>query len=667
MKQVVSISLGAAARNYQFRTQIFGQELQVQRIGTDGNLAQAKAFVQESDGLAVAIGLGDATSLTKNDFSQLAAMARQTPVVDGSLLHKTFGRWAVKRAADKLKGLFNQRRILVLKGLEAYQMTQVLATYEPELRFADPLFATKLAFTPALQSLKQLELYAQLGAKFANLNLNLSKLILPKLKLPQQPALTSAAFAELFAWAEIVVGDFATLQAIAPQDLPGLTIFTDAPSRAEIEDLGKRGVVRLITTSPSLSAEHPFVAMDVLEALVVALQEKPGPLAEATVLDFISAAQWEPTIQELNPAPKKPSFAFVVHPLVPRHIYSNPRFSFTRHFPAVLVEKAAAYLPPFYLSRIRGIRSKATGAEMEGILISLGATPGEMLRRPPEFTYRQLVEAAKMAEKMGAKIMGLGAFTSVVGDAGITVAKQSAIGITSGNSLTVAATLEAAKQAVRLMGGRVDKGRAMVVGATGSIGAVCARLLALAIKDVILIAPRPERLLALKQQIEKETPGAQVLAATDPNPYIGEADLIVTTTSALTGGIINLALLKPGAVVCDVARPPNVHKEEAAGRPDILVIDSGEIRLPGEPDFGVDIDLPPGVAYACLAETALLAMEGKFGDYTLGRTIEMERVKEMYRLMQKHGLELAGLRSFGQYLSEAEIAEKRRLADERRS
>jgi predicted amino acid dehydrogenase len=217
-----------------------------------------------------------------------------------------------------------------------------------------------------------------------------------------------------------------------------------------------------------------------------------------------------------------------------------------------------------------------------------------------------------------------------------------------------------------MKGGRAEHVRTVVIGATGSIGAVCARLLAQAIGDVVLIAPRPERLLALKQTIERETPGARVVAATHADAYVGDADLIVTTTSALTGKTINIDKLKPGAVVCDVARPPDVREQDAARRPDVLVIESGEIRLPGDPDFGFDIDMPAGTAYACLSETALLAMDGKFGDYTLGRNIEMARVKEMYRLMQKHGLELAGLRSFGRYITDADIAEKRRLTAERR-
>jgi hypothetical protein len=142
--------------------------------------------------------------------------------------------------------------------------------------------------------------------------------------------------------------------------------------------------------------------------------------------------------------------------------------------------------------------------------------------------------------------------------------------------------------------------------------------------------------------------------------------LVVTTTTAIGQKVIDVLQLKPGCVVCDVARPPDVKEEDAQLRPDVLIVEAGEILLPGEPDFGFDIGLPPGVAYACLAEAALLAMEGRFENFTLGRNIEMEKVKEIYRLMNKHGLQLEGLRSFGQYVSDQEIAAKRELADELR-
>ena len=140
---------------------------------------------------------------------------------------------------------------------------------------------------------------------------------------------------------------------------------------------------------------------------------------------------------------------------------------------------------------------------MEGDLYTLGATPRQMMKRDPSFTYRRLEQVAREAQERGDRIVGLGAFTSVVGDAGKTVAHNADIPITSGNSLTVAATLETAKQAALKLGVTdLTHGNAMVIGATGSIGSVCSRLLAQALGGVTLVAPRPERLIALKRQIE---------------------------------------------------------------------------------------------------------------------------------------------------------------------
>jgi hypothetical protein len=63
----------------------------------------------------------------------------------------------------------------------------------------------------------------------------------------------------------------------------------------------------------------------------------------------------------------------------------------------------------------------------------------------------------------------------------------------------------------------------------------------------------------------------------------------------------------------------------------------------------------------------LLAMEGRFEDYTLGRDISLERVKEIYRLFKKHNFQLAGLRSFGKYITDEDVRVKRHLADQLRS
>jgi predicted amino acid dehydrogenase len=408
----------------------------------------------------------------------------------------------------------------------------------------------------------------------------------------------------------------------------------------------------------------------VVEAVLVASRPSADlPLDEDTYLDLIADLDWAPAVRYLQPAEASVNrFAFVIHPLSVRFIHGYPPFRWTRVLPDGLVEAVAAFMPPVFVSRITGARSAATGQRVEGFLISLGATPRQMMARGERFTYTRLNQAARMAERLGARIMGLGAFTSVVGDAGVTVAHEADIAITSGNSLTVAATLEAAKQAALKMGATdLRHGKALVVGATGSIGAVCARLLAQAIHDVVLVSVEPEKLIELKRRIQAETPGSRVTIATRTEHVIGDCDLIVAATSAFGQRVIDITRCKPGAVVCDVARPPDISEAEAALRPDVLVIESGEVVIPGNVDIGYDIGLPPGTSYACLAETALLAMEGRFEDYTLGRQIEMDRVKEIYRLFKKHGFALAGLRSFGRSIDDTDLEERRRLANELRS
>jgi predicted amino acid dehydrogenase len=358
-------------------------------------------------------------------------------------------------------------------------------------------------------------------------------------------------------------------------------------------------------------------------------------------------------------------FAFVLHPLTVEYLSNHPRYAYTRHLPRKLVELTAAHMPARLVGTVKGGRSAATGHPADGLIYALGATPRQMLTRPPEFTYKRLDAAVRDAAKRGARIVGLGAFTKVVGDAGVTVARRAPIPVTTGNSLTIAATLETAKLTAKRMGwADLARGKAMVVGATGAIGSVCSRLLAAAVKDVVLVSIEPPRLEALKRTILEEVPDATVVTDVSTAPWVGQCDLIVTATSAFGLRVLDVSQCKPGAVILDVALPPDISAEEAAVRPDVLVVESGEVLIPGPVKFSFDIGLPPGVAYACLAEAALLAMEERYECFTLGRDVAPQRVKEIYRLFRKHGFQIAPLRSFGQLLTDELVAGKRARADE---
>jgi predicted amino acid dehydrogenase len=664
MKRIVSISLGSSQRDYQLVTTVLGQHIDVRRIGTNGDVARATELVREHDGVVDAIGLGGLTPVFRvgparyphRQALSIAAGARRTPVVDGGMLKATLERWAVQKAADMVRGIFNYRRVLITSGIERYPMAAALARFAGELRCADPIVHLGLSFLPPPRSLRQLEIYAATTLPF--LALLPYKYVHP-VALGQEGHSSRAE--ALFQWADVIAGDFAYIRRFAPADLRGKVIVTDDPSPDELDDMAARGVATLVTMTPPLSDERPFVGTDVLEAIVVAVQESGTQPREAEALDFIDATGWGPTVEHLNPRRARPKFAFVTHTPARHTQASQPRAGLTGYLSRRLAENRTA---PRYLAHIRGIRSQASGAEVEGLLISLGASSPDLARRPAAAYQRQL-RAARIAERMGARLMGLGLPAALVGDAGMTVAQRSAIGVTSGGALALAAALEAATQAAQqIKDNSAAPLRAMVIGATTALGAVCARLLAEAHGDVVLIASQPERLLALKQTIERESPGTRVIAATRADIYLGGADLVVLAAEPEAGSL-EIEHLKPGAVICDLARPAALTQADAARRPDLLAIDGGAVDLPGAPDYSAELDTYAGVD-AGLAEAALLALDGRFGDYSIGRNVEIERVREMRRLMQKHGMALAGPRSFGRRVAAGELAEKRRLAAERR-
>ena len=89
-----------------------------------------------------------------------------------------------------------------------------------------------------------------------------------------------------------------------------------------------------------------------------------------------------------------------------------------------------------------------------------------------------MLGAIEIGAQLGAQVAGLGAFTGVVGDAGITINERSPIPVTTGNSLTIWAGVESLFRGARRMDVDMSECTATVIGATGSIGAACARILA---------------------------------------------------------------------------------------------------------------------------------------------------------------------------------------------
>jgi len=337
------------------------------------------------------------------------------------------------------------------------------------------------------------------------------------------------------------------------------------------------------------------------------------------------------------------SFAFIIHPIDPKRDVSR-KFPFLgRVLTEGQIDFFSTFFPPVYISEITGIKSQATGKEIKGWFLACPYTPKRMLQLPEHAVYRKIIETGRMAEKLGANILGLGAFTSVVGDAGVTIANSLEIPVTTGDSFTVAMAVQAIRDAARVMDIKIEDATVAIVGATGTIGRVCAELLVDEAARTLLVARDEKKLEVLRDRLKAHA-RSEIVISTKMD-VLKEAQLILTVTSSIHD-VIHPEYLQPGSVVCDVARPRDVSAMVAAVRDDILVIDGGMVDVPGAVDFHFNFGFPEGKAYACMAETIALALEGRFEDYTVGKEITLERVKDITAIAEKHGFRMSGFRSF---------------------
>jgi len=353
------------------------------------------------------------------------------------------------------------------------------------------------------------------------------------------------------------------------------------------------------------------------------------------------------------------SFAFIIHPIDPKRDVSR-KFPFLgRILSERQIDFFSTFFPPVYISEIEGITSQATGKTIKGWFIACPYTPRRMMELPERTVYRKIVQTGHMAEKLGANILGLGAFTSVVGDAGVTIANELDIPVTTGDSFTVAMAVQAIRDAARVMDIKVEEATVAVVGATGAIGHVCAELLAGEAARVLLVARDEQKLEVLRDRLQPQARSELVIST--KMDIVKDAQLILTVTSSIHD-VIQPQHLQPGSVVCDVARPRDVSAMVAAARDDILVIDGGMVDIPGAVNFNFDFGFPEGKAYACMAETIALALEGRFEDYTVGKDITLERVKDITAIAERHGFRMSGFRSFEREVTDEQIEAVRKNA-----
>ena len=303
MKKIVSVSLGSAKRDHRVRVELLGEQLEIGRVGTDGDFNRALTVLQELDGQVDAIGLGgiDVYLYVRQrrfaivDGLKLMAAVRSTPVVDGSGLKNTLEREAVGFIADQ--GLLKKdQKVLMVSSLDRFGMAEALYDMGCRMTYGDLIFT--MGMTYPVNTVDELSEIA--GKVLPDLVKMPFQMLYPTGKKQEsQDEEKVRRFADYYFDAEVIAGDFHLIRRYMPDGMKGQTVLTNTTTAADVEFLRAKGIGVLVTTTPVY--EGRSFGTNVFEAAMVALLGKPP--AEITPEDYLALMKrldFKPVVQRLQ-------------------------------------------------------------------------------------------------------------------------------------------------------------------------------------------------------------------------------------------------------------------------------------------------------------------------------------------------------------------------------
>ena len=304
MKKILSVSLGSASRDHTTRHIFLGEECELSRKGTNADFEKALAMYREYDGRVDAFGVGGLEfylGVGKRRYyfregKRIRAAIKVSKVGDGNgvkglLVQRAFAALEKHLNAEgmTLKGM----KALKTNAVDRYAMAEALVNAGCSPVFGDLMFSLGLPIpvrklsTVRLLAAILLPIITQLPFKlFYPLGSAQDKEPEPK-------------WTQYYQEATVLAGDFVSIRAHMPDDLKGKIVVTNTTTAKNVDELRKRGLHILVTTTPRL--EGRSFGTNVMEATLLALMDKPqSEVTSADFLDLIDRIPLEPNIEILN-------------------------------------------------------------------------------------------------------------------------------------------------------------------------------------------------------------------------------------------------------------------------------------------------------------------------------------------------------------------------------
>lgn len=356
------------------------------------------------------------------------------------------------------------------------------------------------------------------------------------------------------------------------------------------------------------------------------------------------------------PVPNKPEgFVVMGHPYNFNHLVRIFKF-FKPDLKNVTPEfllKIFELTPSYHSYDIPNFQS-CNGRKTHGYFVMCPIIP-DMIDVSPERFFQKVAEGCRIGERLGAGIVALGGFTSIVGERYQDKLRDLIkIPLTTGNTFTAAMALDGVRKAASLMEIELKNACATIIGGTGDIGSACARALVQEVKEVIITGRNDDSLKHAAEKLKKEG-RARVHISANNNEAVKKSDIIIAVASS-SQSLVDIKNFKPGSVICDVAYPKNTSYMTAF-RNDIFAFSGGLSEVPTPFDLGFDIGLPSKkILYGCFSEAIILSLENRYEHFSRGKgQITLEKIEEIRAMGAKHGFRLAPFYWGDRLMTEEEI------------
>jgi hypothetical protein len=308
MKRAVSISIGSSRRNKAVEIDLLGEKVQIERIGTDGDMEKAARLYQELDGKVDAFGVGGADLGLLVDrkwyplysVSPMVHLIRKTPVVDGSGLKITLERRSAGVIDAQIGDYVRKmgRSAFVVTGSDRWGMLQSFMDAGYRITLGDLMFT--LGIPIPLYSAQSVKTMAALLMPIAG-RLPFSWVY----PIGEAQNKRTPKYVKYFLDSTVIAGDCHYITRYMPDRLDGKVIVTNTTTTDDVAIFKAAGVKYLVTTTPVLDGRS--FGTNMMEAALIAVMGRKDPVDYAhlgTYLEdldhLLDQIHFAPQLQEIN-------------------------------------------------------------------------------------------------------------------------------------------------------------------------------------------------------------------------------------------------------------------------------------------------------------------------------------------------------------------------------